>query len=326
MIVPFLRRRRPMPVVDASNPLHRLLDDHRLPWRTRRAKVEGQHGTTRDPLSARDVVFLRDAVRAPGFLQPWRADVFDGYAPDLPVVRFGAVAWHEDDADANLGRLAAHFAEQLGPVAPAREWNTLACRWRAGTASLELKVWPPAWQTPAARNDAHEREPRLRTAVQVTLLTGFRLPPDERERRWLSGFGPIAAVTPLMLATAERMADTPPADVELEYARDPAGVPPAVHGRVGAPPHAEALILATHQLFVVRRADLIGFDVTRSLPAKGGGGSSLIVRCRTPCSAMAFKKLRITDDPDPDGATALGRRLAERFDRPCDVGRYFLDA
>ncbi len=310
---------------DGTNPLHRLLDDLGLPWREPRAVVETRCGIEVDPFHRRDAVFLRDAVRPPGFLEPWRVDVSERYAPDLPVVRFGGMAWSEDDATGNLRRHAAFFAERLGPAPIGREWNTLVCGWRSGAASLRLTAWPPAWQSPELRNDAHQREPRLRTAVHVTLLTGFRLPLSSHEERWMAEFQSIAEVAPLGPLYGADVTDTAPSDVEVEYARDPGMYLPAVRRRVGRSPDAEALILCTHQLFVVAREDVLGFEVIRLLPAKGGGGSTLMVRCRTSCPGVAFKTLRVTDHSDPDGAIALGNELAAVFDRPCEVGPYFDD-
>ena len=310
---------------DGTNPLHRLLDDLGLPWRDPRAVVETRCGIEVDPLYRRDAVFLRDAVRPPDFLQPWRVDVFDRYAPDLPVVRFGGMSWFADDGRRNLRRLAAFFAERLGPAPIGREWNTLVCGWRSGTASLRLTAWPPAWQSPELRNDAHAREPRLRTAAHVTLLTGFRLPLSGCEERWVTEFQSVAEVAPLGPLFRAEVISTAPSDVEVEYARDPGVHLPVVRRRVGRAPDAQALILCTHQLFVVAREDVLGFEVIRLLPAKGGGGSTLTVRCRTSCPGVAFKTLRVTDHSDPDGATALGNELAAAFDRPCVIGPYFDD-
>ena len=129
---------------DGTNPIHRLLDEVELPWREPRRVVEARVGVSLDPLYRRDALFFPAALRPPDFLQPWRADVFERYAPDMPVVRFSGLAWFADDANGNIERLADHFADRLGPARIGQEYNTLACRWRSGTASLQLLSWPPA--------------------------------------------------------------------------------------------------------------------------------------------------------------------------------------
>lgn len=91
------------------------------------------------------------------------------------------------------------------------------------------------------------------------------------------------------------------------------------------PAGAEALILCTHQLFIVAAPDVLGFEVLRLLPAKGGGGSTLMTRCGTTCPGVAYKTLHVAQAHDPDGMTTLGHRLAALFDRPCDVRPYFDD-
>lgn len=127
------------------------------------------------------------------------------------------------------------------------------------------------------------------------------------------------------MISASGPAASAPGDTEVEYARDPAGHLPAVRNRIGCPPGREALILCTHQLFVVAASDVLGFEVIRLLPAKGGGGSTLLVRCRTSCTGVAYKTLHVAQDDKPDGMVPLGRKLAAMFDRPCEVSGYFDD-
>ena len=307
------------------NPIHQLLDDAGLPWREPRAAVEARIGISHDPIYDRDAVFFRDAVQPPGFLQPWRADLFERYAPDLPVVRFNALAWFADDAATNIHRTAELFAARLGPATIGQEYNTLACRWQAGAASLQLQSWPPVWQSRDLTNAAHGREPRSETACHVTLLTGFRLPPSTEEARWVAAFEPIADTRPFLRPMRGGLHNTAPGDTEVEYAREPPMELAALENRIGTTRARDALILCTHQLFVLSARDVLGFDVLRLLPAKGGGGSTLYVRCRTSCPAIDHKTLQIAQDDDPDGMVPLGQRLGALFDRPCEVGQYFDD-
>lgn len=313
------------PAPDGTNPIHALLEEAGLPWRDPRWQVEARYGISHDLLYDNDAVFFPDAVQPPGFMQPWCASVFERYSPDMPVVRFSGHVWFGDNAGINIERLADHFSARLGSAPVAQEYNTLVCHWRSGTASLRLITWPPAWQSRDLQNDAHAREPRLETAVTVTLLTGFRLPLTEGEARWVDASRPVAGTRPRPGLPSGGLRDAAPGETELEYARDPTGYLPAVHGQVGVPPGREALILGTDQLFVVPARDVLGFEVTRLLPAKGGGGSTLTVRCRTTCPAIPYKTLFVAQHEEPDGIVPLGRNLAAAFGAACEVSPYYDD-
>ncbi len=311
---------------DGTNPIHQLLDDTGLPWLERRRDLEARIGITEDPFYRNPALFFAGAVPPPGFLQPWQAAVFERYTPDMPVVRFTGLTWFADDAATNIERTAEFFAARLGPAPIEEGYNTLICRWQAGSASLQLVCWPPALQSPGRPNDAYAREPRLVTACHVTLLTGFRLPLSAEEKAWVEAFRPIADTRSVLALTAERLIAWAPNDTEVEYARDPAGYLSNVLHSVGCPPGCEALILCTNQLFVLPANDVLGFEVLRMLPAKGGGGSTLLVRCRTSCKGVAYKTLIVARHGDPDGMVPLGRELADLFNKPCEVSRYFDDA
>ncbi|QYF87022.1 hypothetical protein [Brevundimonas sp. PAMC22021] len=311
--------------LDGSNPLHQLLNQLGLPWKETRQQVEARVIASLDPFYRRNALFFPDAVRPSGFLQPWTASLFERYAPDAPIVRFSGLAWYTDDAGANIDRIADYFAARLGPAPVGKQYNTLYGRWQAGTASLELQSWPHAWQSPNLQNDAHAREPKLITACRVSLLTGFRLPLSVEEERWVADARPIAETRPFLSPNPGGLANTAPGETEVEYARDPAGYLPQVRNRISCPPGREALILCSHQLFVLPARDVLGFEVLRLLPAKGGGGSSLSVRVRTPCRGVPYKTLRVSDHSDPDGVTGLGQDLAILFGTACDIGPYFDD-
>jgi len=314
-----------LPIGPGGNPLHSLFDAWHLPWREPRSEVEAREGIRRDPLYDDDVMFVRDAVVLPGTLRPWNAGIFERFAPTLPITRFTAIAWFADDAAANIECMAAWVAERIGPAPIGPEYNTDICRWRAGGAELQLMTWPPERQSPGLANNAFDREPRLHSAVHLTATTGFRLPLSEREDAWMRSFRPVAMVAPQRTVPVHRVGETAPGETELEYARDPGEYLRRTGNNIGYPPDAAALIFCTHQLFIVPREDVLGFVVMRLHRAKGPGGSSLQVRCRTPCP-VADKTLHLTSASDPDGVTALGRALATAFDVPCEVSPPFPDA
>ena len=308
-----------------GNPIHGLLDEIGLPWREPRGEVEARCGRRPDSFYRRDAVFFDTATPLPGFIAPWKAEVFENFAPDLPIAHFSGLVWFEDDAHTNLRRTASQLSQRLGSVEIGQRYNTLACEWRSGTASLGLIAWPPQWQSTSLRNDAHEREPRLVTACRVNLTTGFRLPLSEREEEWVGDLRSLVPAVPVQTVPMARIAQTAPGETELEYARDPGKHLATVHGRLGCSARREALIVCTHQLFVVARGDVLGFDVIRLLPAKGGGGASLRARCRTSCPGVAFKTITLTQHGEPDGLNEVARQLGDLFDRPVEIGPYFDD-
>ncbi|QYE36403.1 hypothetical protein KZX46_11040 [Polymorphobacter sp. PAMC 29334] len=313
-----------LPPIDGTNPIHRLLDESGLPWREPRRLVEAR-GISKDPAYQRDAMLFADAARPEGFMQPWWARVFERYAPDMPMVCFNGLVWFADDAAINIHRAADFFAARLGPAVVGQQYNTLVCRWQAGTASLQLQSWPPAWQSPALTNAAYVRDPRLATACSVTLLTGFRLPLSPTEERWVADFRPIAEIRRFETAMSGELRETAPRETEVEYAREPGDYLATVQNQVGVPPDRAALILCTHQLFVVPVGDVVGFEVLRSLPAKGGGGSTLWVHCRTTCPGVAYKRLHVAEHDKPDGIGPLGQKLAAIFGKPCEISPYFDD-
>ncbi|KQM27396.1 MULTISPECIES: hypothetical protein [unclassified Sphingomonas] len=313
-------------MTEEGNPLHRLFDAWGLPWREPRAAVEAREGIRRDPLYDWDTMLVSGAAALPGVLQPWNAGVSDRFAPTLPIVRFSAITWTCDDAEGNLRQIASHVAKWIGPAPIGAEYNTEVCRWQAGAAGLKMTTWPPARQSPGLSNDAHAREPRLRTAVHLTATTGFRLPLTAREEAWLEAFQPVATIDPQRTVAQDRIADIAPGETELEYAREPGKHVTRIASRIGYPPDLAALIFCTHQLFVVPREDVLSFTITRLHRAKGPGGSYLQVRCRTLSPDVPDKTLFLTQSSDPEGVTALAQALAATFDRPCDISPLFADA
>jgi hypothetical protein len=302
--------------------LSRLLDSLGLPWQEPRGQVEARIGISHDPFFTRPAIFFPDTIRPPGFLQPWRADVFERFAPEMPIVRFTGLAWFADDARANTQKIADDFAAQLGPAPVREERGMVRCLWRSGPASLELQAWLPTEMSPYSVNPAQDREPRLKTASYVTLLTGFRRRLSDEEAAWVANFQPIATARPSVPLPPGGLYDQAPGETEVEYARDPTGYLPGIENKIGIAGEGAALILGTHQLFVVPAGDVLGFEVRRVRPAKGAGGSTLLVRCRTNCPGVAFKTLDVAEHCDPDGMTRLGREFARLFDTVCDVRPY----
>lgn len=313
-------------LADGGNPIHRLIDEMRLPRHELRRDVERRLGTRPHPFYRSDVIVLDEAIALPGAMAPWTARSDPGIPPQFPITRFSALIWFEDDAHANLRRTADHLERRLGAARIGKQWNTLVATWQSGVAEVGLIAWPSEWQSRGLQNDAEDREPRLRFACHVNVTTGFRLPLSERERDWVAGLQPIRFEGSVGTARMARAGTSAPYDTELEYARDPEAFASAWQGSLGLSPGDEALIVVSNQLFVVPRGSVLGLEVLRLTPAKGGGGSSLLARCRTQAAGRDTQSIFLAQASDPDGMTGLGHELARRLGCPVEIGAYFPDA
>ncbi|RYF31247.1 MAG: hypothetical protein EOO23_03145 [Comamonadaceae bacterium] len=314
------------PLPNGANPIHRFIDDMRLPREEHRRDLELRLGVRPDPIYRSDAVIFDAAIGIPGAMAPWIARSDAGMPPQFPITRFSALTWFQDDAHANLDRTARYLEAWFGPAEIGKQWNTLIATWRSGIAEVGLIAWPPAWQSGDLRNDAEDRQPRLRTACHVNVATGFCLSMSERERDWVAGFQPIAFDGSVGTARMARAGTSAPYDTALEYARAPETLAASWQGSLGLSFGDEALIIVSDQLFVVPRESIIELEVLRLTPAKGGGGSSLHARCRTQAKARDAQTLFLAQASDPDGMNGLGRQLAARLGCPVEIGPYFPDA
>ncbi|WP_416356539.1 hypothetical protein ACLNGM_21725 [Aureimonas phyllosphaerae] len=307
------------------NPILRLADAWRLPRQETRVVVEARCGVRPDPIYRWPALVLTDAEPLPGALAPWTASASERIPSQFPITRFTALVWFEDDAHANLRRVADHLTASLGPATVGRRWNTVAAAWRSGLAEVSLVAWPPSWQSHGLQNPSEDREPRLKTACHVTLRTGFRLPLSEKERDWVRGFRLLAIdghVGTARMAGAGRFA---PGETELEYVRDPEDLVEDRQRMLGLSADGEALIVVSDQLYVIPRIEILCFEVIRLTPAKGGGGSSIHAHCRTLALGADDQSIFLAQHADPDGMTALGQDLGERLGCSVKVSPYAPD-
>ncbi|MCO6392563.1 hypothetical protein GTW25_16175 [Aliihoeflea aestuarii] len=311
------------PLADGGNPIHALLDEIGLPWREPRGIVEARFGVSSDPFYRWEVISFDTATPiVPGLLRPLSAQTFLNLAPHLPITTFGGEVWFEDDARVNLRRTARSLGERLGPAPIGRQYNTIRCEWKAGAASIGLITWPPRWQSPALLNEAHERDPRLKTACSISIRTAFRPPLSAREQAWLDDFEPVAALGVGPRVAIGSVKNTPANEVDLEYVREPPADVAPFFDKLGHSRDRRALIFCDYQLFVIPNEDIIAFEIERLQRAKGPGGSSLYVVCRTTCPKVSSQRVRIMAGSKPDALNDIGRTIATALDRPLVIGEY----
>ncbi|MGU3495878.1 hypothetical protein ACLBXM_17695 [Xanthobacteraceae bacterium A53D] len=307
------------------NPIHRLLDDWRLPWIENRAEVIARVGVTLDPIYQWDTLLLHDAVPLPDAMQSWTASASDRIPPQFPISRFTSLVWSGDDTHANLARIAKHLAVPLGPARIGRRWNTLVATWRAGRAELELIAWPPEWQTVNRDNPAEQRDNRLRTACHVHVVTGFRPALSMQERSWVSGFQPIAFEGYIGNACMARAGMMPPMETEMEYVRDAENLVADFGSSLGLSADGLALIVVSQQLFVMPIEAIPRLEVTRLTPAKGSGGAMLDAVCRTKAKGADGRFVRLAQHSEPDGLNAFAQEMGRRLGCPVDIGPAYPD-
>lgn len=291
------------------------LDACGLDWRATRGELAQRFGVSADNPYQWDMVEL--AVEPPpmrGLLRPLSFQVFHIHSPLLPPARLTAHVWRGDDARGNLTWAMEQLAPALGQTKfTSQSANTLDAEWRSRRASLRLSVFPPDMQGFPTTNPAHERDPRLATACIVEVLTGWRPPLSEEEGQWLANSRPLAnSCLPQPRAGFRYFAEP-----MLEYMRD-ASIPSGAIHIAGA---GEALLVQAEDLFVLPRSIITGFSISRLLPAKGAGGSSLSALCKR-IDGGKDRSVLLAQRGGADDLNELGGQLAGLFSKPLVLEPY----
>ncbi|MEO4001828.1 hypothetical protein [Mesorhizobium sp. CAU 1732] len=312
-------------LADGTNPIHRLLDDWRLPRHETRADVAARVGVSPDPIYHWDALVFREALLLPGAMQPWTASAHDRIPPQFPISRFSGLVWFEDDAHTNVRRAADFLTASLGPAPIGKHWNTLVATWRSGLAEISLIAWPSQWQSNRLPNPAEDRDRRLCSACHVRVVTGFCLSLSAQEKTWVRGFRPLRFDGEVGAARMARAGTMAPSETQLEYARNPEHLVDDRQAELGLSADGQALIVVSDQLFVIACDAVLRLEVARLTPAKGGGGSTLYARCRSEAPDMEGQSVFLAQSSNPDGLNAFARDLGVRLGCPVEVGPYYSD-
>jgi hypothetical protein len=311
-----------------SNPVLAWLDAVRLPWRLTRGALAARFGIHADNPYHWELVPLD--VRPPpldGMLWPFCLQAFACYNPAMPPGRLSTHVWLTDDADTNIEHTAAQLAKFLGTRPVDYRYNTRTIMWQSGGASVTLTVWPPAKQSgPQMVNPAHDRDKRLNTACSVTVQTGWRPPLSRQERTWLDGFEPMGPTRNWIPARpGPAFGQGLFAETLLEFTREPPVDLDRFRDAFGLSAGGDALISCEEALYVIPLAQVRAFEVSRTLPAKGGGGSVLSALCETGYAACPTKKLPVAKGAGADDLNAVAATLAAATDKPLTLGDYDYD-
>lgn len=259
-----------------------------------------------------------------GLLWPLSVLVRPQFSPNVPATDYSGLVWFGDDARDNLRRAEEQLTPKLGSAEDANSSNTVGKRWRNGPALLSLMVWPAEMQSFALKNPSEEREPRLKAACHLEIKTGFRLSATDEERASLASFQRIARIREK--DTLSSMRNSPAREGELEFVREPFEELEKQLGFIGCSSDRAWLAYLAEELYVVPLAAVLGFHVDRVLPAKGPGGSSLLVECRTDYAGCDTKRLTICSAPGPEDLNELARTVSTETQKPFALAPHQYDA
>ncbi len=302
-----------------------MLDELGVPWRLSRAELAKRYGVRRDAAYGWKVIEIA-TPDLKNLIRPLSAQVFPQFSKAFPAVDFSGFSSWGSDVRENVRRTADQLTRWLGPAEAGNRHNTFRCEWSFGPASVALLGWPDDLQRgPRLKNSAHDRDRRLATACHIWIKTGFRPAASVIERGWLDSFEAIRPIAVAHDQTAEAVHNAAAEQSELEFVREPGPELANIFGHIGRSADGAALIFCHAQLYVIAAKDVLGFDVVRMLPAKGGGGSRLYVECVAHDRGAKPKRLFICSGDEPDGLNNVAAEIAEAFGKRCKLGDYIYD-
>jgi hypothetical protein len=96
-------------------------------------------------------------------------------------------------------------------------------------------------------------------------------------------------------------------------------------GSVGLSADKMVLIYCYYALYVIPTIQIASFEVVRILPAKGPGGSALVVHCHTGYEANQVRKITIAHGTKADDLNHAATELATILQKPLSIGDYQMD-
>jgi hypothetical protein len=296
-----------------------LLTERGIPHDASVRDLLARHGGSRATYYDWDVVRLHDArPLVEGQVEP--PDFIPRLLPDLlPPPQLSAFVALDPDARTNHARAVEILTRRLGEPVEASTSNTLGHRWAFGTAVLSIVSWPPELPPNASlTNPAWERHPEMRAFAFLGFGAGHLVPLDDRESQW------IASARPLELA-ADVIVVSPPSLSSDAWRGDSSfrRLPPSVATResfVGWSRDSEAFVgTGGESAFVVRREDLVGFDLNRSSGARSAA-ATLALRYRDPCSSSRLERTKyVLTGRQTASLDTLAQLVADRAERPLEI-------
>jgi hypothetical protein len=326
-----LRHRRPYPNktkfqpdhdLPMRTPLHDYLSAIDFPWNWPRSSLEKRFGIRQHAAYNWDVVEIpTPRVFVRGLLWPLSTVVRPEFSTVMPATEFSGNAYFGIDARDNLRLTVEQLARVLGEGTQTETSNTLGHEWTFGPASVELNVWPPDMQRFSLTNPAHSREPRLKAACSIGIKTGYRPLCSVEDKALIASFVPVARM-PGDVSAMSRNQRRPASQRELEFIRLPDEDVGDKAGWLGRSATHSALISFSAELYIVPMEDVVQLEVARVRPAKGPGGSWLLVQCRSKQSQERTKTLTLCGAEGPDDLSKLAADIADALGKPLVLQPY----
>lgn len=301
---------KPSAVGRAPCPLQRHLDAIGLPWRATYAELVARFGVTVD--SAKGSRVIRVASTRPfmrGMLHPLQVRAVDGCEPGAPVGPFETLVSFGLGAAVNFRQAILLLQPVLGDGV-AEDLRVHA--WRFGHDSVTLHI-----------GDDAGADPRMRAACRLTLVIAGRRPSALGNRVGRLGFIPILQFDEgLQQTTIYR----PSLKHLRDYRRKPSSQDAGLYRWVGWSADRSTLIVFNNDLFMIPVGDIVRLEVTRIVPARGGGGSMLDLVCRAARPGANERWIEIATGPHADALTDVATRIADALDKPLVLRPYEYDA
>jgi hypothetical protein len=301
--------------------LQRYLDAIGVPWRETYAALVDRYGISGDCTDGSDVVSIetvRPFVR--GMLYPLQLRAGDHREPNAPVGKFETNVSYGLGASENLRQAVLLLQPVLGTGTP-RDYAD-GHVWRFGRSYVDLE----RGHDPAPDGTDFERQlqvARLEASCRLTIVNGWRRALDAADRAAVSGFVPIFQFDEGLQQTA---IFNPILMDQWAYLREPDAEQAGLYRWLGWSGDRATLIVFNTQFYMIPVDDILSLEVTRIVPARGAGGSSLHLTCRSQRGDGAQRWLEVATGSDPDQLTEPAQRIADAIGKPVTLRPYEADA
>lgn len=300
--------------------LHRHLDAIGVPWRDNYASLAERFGIVPDGDTGRASV-IRITTARPfmrGMLYPLQVRAGSHIEPDVPVETFETRVSFALGAEGNL-RQAVLLLQPILGNGETQEYGGHI--WRYGRSYVEIERGDDRGQPEPDREPT--RDPRLQAACLLTIHSVSRRPLNPADLEALSSFIPILQFDQGLQHT---LIYKPSLMDQWDYLREPAPEHACLYRWLGWSGDRSTLIVFNNELFLIPVDDVMGVEVTRILPARGGGGSTMYLICRSMRSDRNRRWIEVANASRADDLSELAARIAHAIGRPLELRPYEMDA
>lgn len=252
---------------DAPNAIQHMTSKIGLPWTRSRRDLLAQFGLGQAPVGDRAVCLLPDGMLRLDGLLAASCHEFDWDTPLAPG-SWQALIGIGRDPLLNMEYARDQIARHLGPAPISTVFDRLNCGWQAGRCTVELSTYPPEWRSD--RPAPIYRDPRIRSACHIAITPRHRIALSPQELAWVRTASQAIKACPVPQASRDRLWFD-----HCDYTRAmPSGAPKAW---LSLSADGRAVMIRDNDLVVMPRDRALHLRLQRIMPAKGGGGSHLML-------------------------------------------------